>query len=160
MTPTWMMIAESELGVKEVSGKEHHPRILQYHNSTTLRRIAAGKDETPWCSSFVNWCLEGAGYVGTDSARARSWLWWGAELVEPRLGCVTIIKRRARGADAATGGRLGYHVGFYADPKISGGYTRLLGGNQRDQVKYSSYPEDKYEIKGYRWPIERQAPKT
>ncbi|KKK66354.1 hypothetical protein LCGC14_2964930, partial [marine sediment metagenome] len=40
----------------------------------------ASEDETPWCSSFVNFCVCEAGYnpiKETGSARARSWLSWG-----------------------------------------------------------------------------------
>jgi uncharacterized protein (TIGR02594 family) len=153
--PTWLAIAEEELGITEVPGKDHHPRILEYHATTTLKERAAGRDETPWCSSFVNWCLEQAGYVGTDSALARSWLSWGIEEVDAKLGAICVIKKRVEGADAATGSRRGYHVGFVADGLRQEGMLRLIGGNQRDQVKYSRYPRSKYKIWGYRWPIER-----
>ena len=155
VTPSWLQIAEDELGVAEVPGAGHHPRILEYHDSTTLNERAAGRDETPWCSSFVNWCLEQAGYVGTDNALARSWLSWGIEEVDPKLGAICVIRRREEGADAATGSRRGYHVGFVAEGLYQRGLLKLLGGNQRDQVKYSNYPTSKYVIKGYRWPIER-----
>jgi uncharacterized protein (TIGR02594 family) len=155
MTPTWLAVAEKELGVTEIPGKGNHPRILEYHDTTTLNDRAGGRDSTPWCSSFVNFCLEQAGYVGTDNALARSWLRWGLEEVDPKLGAICVIRRRKEGADAATGGRRGYHVGFVAEGLHQRGQLKLLGGNQRDQVKYSNYPLERYEIKGYRWPIER-----
>ena len=153
--PSWLIIAEDELGVKEIPGQEHHPRILEYHDSTNLNARAAGKDETPWCSSFINWTMEKAGYVGTDSARARSWLRWGIEVAYPTVGAVCIIKRRVKGSDAATGSRRGWHVGLVGYGIETRGFIRLLSGNARDQVMYSNYPLDKYIIKGYRMPILR-----
>ena len=153
--PSWLQIAEGELGVKEVPGKGHHPRILEYHDSTNLHARAAGKDETPWCSSFCNWAIEQAGYVGTDSARARSWLRWGLEVAHPTVGAVCVIKRRGKGPDSATGSRGGWHVGFVGQGMETRGFIRLLSGNARDQVKYSNYPLEKYIIKGYRMPVER-----
>ncbi|WP_224984859.1 TIGR02594 family protein [Geomonas agri] len=67
----WMGIARKEIGQKEVAGHRDNPRILSYHATTTLK---ATDDETPWCSSFVNWCLKQAGVKGTDSAAATSWV--------------------------------------------------------------------------------------
>ena len=72
----WMLHAESEaeLRVTESAGESDNPRILEYHKSTTVKDL---RDEVPWCSSFVNWCLKEAGIQGTDSAGAASWTSWG-----------------------------------------------------------------------------------
>jgi uncharacterized protein (TIGR02594 family) len=96
---TWMAVARGEIGQVERRGGEN-PRIVAYHATTAL---AAREDEVPWCSSFVNWVMERAGYRGTGSAAASSWLRWGVELEAPRPGCVTVLKRRGRSSDAATG---------------------------------------------------------
>jgi len=40
--------------VDEIPGSDHNQRILEYHATTTLPSGDAGRDETPWCSSFVN----------------------------------------------------------------------------------------------------------
>lgn len=153
LKPTWLNVAESQLGVKEITGERHNPIVLEYHRTTTLSERAAGKDETPWCSSFVNWCLIKAGYKGTNNALARSWLQWGIELLEPQEGCITVIRRKQHGPDAATGSRRGFHVGFYVGHSPHS--IRLLGGNQRDQVKLSNYPLKVYELRGFRWPSVR-----
>jgi uncharacterized protein (TIGR02594 family) len=156
MTPTWLTIAEQELGIAEVPGKGNHPRILEYHDATVLHDRAAGRDSTPWCGSFVAWVLTEAGYkIAHKSFKAASWLHWGAEEVDPKLGAICVIRRRERGPDKATGSGSGYHVGFVAEGLRQRGLLKLLGGNQRDQVKYSNYPLERYEVKGYRWPIER-----
>jgi len=153
LKPTWLSIAESQLGVSEIRGKRHNSKILKYHRTTTLNDRAAGKDETPWCSSFVNWCLLEAGFKGTNNALARSWLKWGIELLEPREGCITVIRSKHHGPDATTGSSRGFHVAFYV--ANSPHSIRLLGGNQRDRVKLSNYPIRLYELHGYRWPWER-----
>jgi uncharacterized protein (TIGR02594 family) len=144
----WMPLAEAELGVHENAAVgRHNSRIIEFHRSTTLR---ATEDEVPWCSSFVNWVMTQAGRTGTNSAAAKSWLNWGATLTTPQVGAITIIKKKAAGADQATGSSSGFHVGFF----VSGSATqvRLLGGNQSDSVKYSSFSLSKYDVKGYRWP--------
>jgi uncharacterized protein (TIGR02594 family) len=145
----WMQIAEAELGIHEDSlPGQHNQRIVEYHQTTTLK---ATTDETPWCSSFVNWVMLKAGRRGTNSAAAKSWLKWGTALAVPRDGAVTVIKRKTTGPDAATGSTSGFHVAFYVGS--SGGHVRLLGGNQSDQVKYSNFSLSSYTIEGYRWPV-------
>ena len=136
---TWFAIAmrEMETGVDEVTGPEHNPRIVEYHQSTGLK---ATDDETPWCSSFVNWCMAQAGEERTDSAMARSWMKWGESIAEPRKGCVAVFSR----GNLPTAG----HVGFYVDEINS--RILLLGGNQSNQININSYP--KSSLLGYRWP--------
>jgi len=153
--PTWYTLALKETGTAEIRGKEHNDRILEYHRSTNLHRRAAGKDETPWCSSFVNWCLEEAGWVGTDSAASGSWLTWGMELPVPWPGCIVVVRRRDGRADDNTGSRTGNHVAFY-DSTPYHGAIRLFGGNQSDAVKATSFSLASYDVLGLRWPLERK----
>jgi uncharacterized protein (TIGR02594 family) len=144
----WMTIAEAEVGVRENAAPgQHNQRIIEFHKATTLR---ATEDEVPWCSSFVNWVMVEFGRVGTRSAAAKSWLSWGAELKEPRLGAITVIKKKTRGADKATGSSSGFHVAFFVSATES--HIRMLGGNQSDSVKYSNFALSKYDIKSHRWP--------
>ncbi len=138
----WLSIAQEELGIHEDSlPDQHNRRIIEYHHTTSLK---ATTDETPWCSAFVNWVVLKAGYGGTRSAAAKSWLDWGHHLTEPRTGAIAVIKRISASADA------GFHVGFAVSSSTT--VLRLLGGNQSDQVKYSSFPLKSYEVKGCRWP--------
>ncbi|MBX3443885.1 MAG: TIGR02594 family protein [Planctomyces sp.] len=146
-SPNWMKVAIDELGVSEIQGARHNQRIVDYHQTTTLR---AQTDEVPWCSSFVNWVMIQAGFPGTNNALAKSWLNWGSKLEQGRYGAITVIKRIGKTSDAATGSGTGYHVGFYASGTTSS--VQLLGGNQGDQVKYSNFPMSKYSIEGFRWP--------
>ena len=137
----WMAVAMRELGVKEYTGAGDNPRIVQYLSSTTLPAPARNNDETHWCSAFVNWCVEQAGYAGTDSAWARSWLSWGKKAKRPRRGCIVVLERPC--AEGGCG-----HVGFYIG--VSGAKVKLLGGNQSDSVCISEYPRSR--VLSYRVP--------
>lgn len=142
----WMSIAEGELGQAEVAGSGNNPRIVEYHAATSLH---AQSDEVPWCSSFVNWVMRQAGYIGTNSAAARSWIGWGAP-TQPRYGAITVIKRKHAGHDAATGSSSGFHVAFLVE--LTSTRVRLLGGNQSDMVKLSNFHLASYEVQAHRWP--------
>jgi uncharacterized protein (TIGR02594 family) len=138
---SWMDIARGEMGQKEIAGGRDNPRIVEYHRSTSLR---ASNDETPWCSSFVNWTLEKAGYKGTDSAAAISWKDWGRKvdgLGQGRAGDVVVLRNKASGQN---------HVGFL--DHAGGGKVTLLGGNQSNQVKLSSFNLGSYEVVAVRRP--------
>lgn len=134
----WMTVAEKEIGQKEINGGLHNPRILLYHAATTLH---ATTDEVPWCSSFVTWVLETAGYRSTKDAWARSYLNCGEKLLAPKYGCIVIF---SRGTDSG-------HVGFYCGEE--GDSIRVLGGNQGDEVCKALYPKSK--VLGYRWPVKK-----
>ena len=134
--PPWMAIASNEVGVKEYPGNGENPRIVEYLRSTNLSAPDSARDETPWCSAFANWCVEKAGYAGTDSAWARSWLNWGSAITKPRHGCIVVLQRNVNNG----------HVGFYLGATATG--IRLLGGNQSNEVKVSIYK--KSDLLGYR----------
>jgi uncharacterized protein (TIGR02594 family) len=144
----WMDIAKLELGIHENAlPGQHNKRIVEYHKTTTLK---ATTDETPWCSSFVNWVMTKANHKGTDNALAKSWVSWGQDLPAGRQGAITVIKRRGQSKDLATGSSTGYHVAFLDSATPT--HVRLLGGNQGDQVKYSNFLLSGYDVIAYRWP--------
>ena len=142
--PPWMAIARQEIGQREIPGVQHNPRIIEYHATTTLK---ATSDETAWCSSFVNWCLRQAGLPGTNSAAAASWLNWG-QASEARAGAVAVIYNAAAAHSSLS--TSGNHVGFLVEETTS--HYVILGGNQSNQVKVSSFPTARWRLKGYRWP--------
>jgi len=131
----WLDIAYKEMGEKEVSGSKHNDRILEYHSVTTLK---ATDDETPWCSSFVSWCLEKAGVQSTKNAWARSYMKWGKPISKPVKGCIAVFTR----------GNSSGHVAFFLED--NGLSISCLGGNQGNKVCISSYP--KARLLGYRMP--------
>jgi uncharacterized protein (TIGR02594 family) len=134
--PLWLRIAANELGNKEIYGNKDNPRIVEYHSATKLK---ATDDETPWCSSFVSWCLEKANIPSTKNAWARSYLAWGTKLDKPKYGCIVVFSR----------GKSSGHVAFYiGESKTT---IKVLGGNQGDMVSVANYPKDR--LLGYRWPV-------
>lgn len=135
--PAWLATAKKELGQREIVGDKDNPRIVEYHQETTLK---ATDDETAWCSAFVNWCMAKASLKGTRSAAARSWLQWGKMISTPAYGCVVILER---GGSPTQG-----HVGFFMGTKD--GQIALLGGNQGNAVSVTWFPASK--LLGYRWP--------
>jgi uncharacterized protein (TIGR02594 family) len=131
-----MEIARGQIGQSEIQGSQDNARIVAYHDTTSL---GADDDETPWCASFVNWCIESAGIQGTDDARAISWADWG-QASELTPGAVVVIRNTASGQN---------HVGFYVDGQE--GNLTLLGGNQSDTVKTSTFGGN-YETVAVRMP--------
>lgn len=138
--PSWLSRARRELGVTEIVGKRHNPRILQYHGSTRGRFT---DDETAWCSSFVCWCLECEGVNSTKSARAASYADWGraSELVP---GAVILFSKHD--PDAKGSG----HVGFVNALPV-GDLVQVLSGNQNNRVTLKQYP--RASAVAVRWPI-------
>ena len=144
----WFNVARAEEGVREkMEPGEHNARILEYHRTTTLK---ASDDETPWCSSFVNWVMIQSGRKGTNSAAAKSWLDWGVSAVKPERGTIVVVRQKTRGTTPTTGSRSGCHVGFYVSSTAT--HIKILGGNQDNQVKETNYPLKSFEVVGYRKP--------
>ena len=133
--PKHFKIALKETGVTEIPGPKSNERIDEYHKSCGYSH----RDDVPWCSSFVNWCLEKAGIKGTKNPMARSWLNWGYPVDEPKKGDVVIFWRNS--PDSSSG-----HVGFYVNKY--GDLIEVLGGNQGNKVSYAYYSESR--LLGYR----------
>ena len=141
----WFERGLGELGVAELPGAEHNPRILEYHAVTG----GWSRDEVPWCGSFTAWCMDPYYVPPERAALARSWIRFG-EPSDERLGAVCVIKRRQSGADRRTGSRGGYHVGFFVNRSRAG--LVLLSGNSQNRVGVDWYSNRRYEIKALRWP--------
>lgn len=127
--------AYAELGVREIPGPQHNPRILEYHATTG----GFGDDETAWCSSFVEWCLRQNGQRGTGSAAARSWMNYGVQTTHPKRGDIVVFWRVARNSWQG-------HVAFYSHETAT--HIHVLGGNQSNSVNIQAY--SKNQLLGYR----------
>ena len=121
MKTPWIDVAKEELGVKELPGKPAAKRVLEYFNAAGHGYVVS--DETAWCSAFANFCMAEAGYSGTKSLAARSWLKWGHK-VDPQPGAVLIFKR---GNSTWQG-----HVCFCLS--VKGDRVTVIGGNQGNKV--------------------------
>lgn len=126
--------AELALDVRELPGPtENNPRITLYHASTSG---GVAPDETAWCSSFINYCVEQSGIAGTRSKWARSWHddGWGRDVTAaPQEGDIVVWRRKGAGDD-------GGHVGFFLDADDD--TIRVLGGNQGNSISMARYPRN------------------
>lgn len=148
--PLWLATARRYLGVAEIKGPHHHPKILELldradgkDDGKTLQGIA--DDEVPWCASFVSGVLEEAGETSARSAWARSYLSWGGALGGPAVGAIVVFER----------GPSSGHVGFVVG-RDDRGNLMVLGGNQGDMVKVSPFALGR--VLDYRWPKGRPLP--
>lgn len=138
---TWLAIARSYLGVKEIPGPASNPTILGW--AKALGGWVASwyrNDDTPWCALFVWHCLQRAGLpigTGAELVRAKAFLTYGLPLEEPALGCLLVF-------DRAGGG----HVGFYTGETAKA--FRVLGGNQANSVNETWIAKSR--CLAYRWP--------
>jgi len=130
MKHPWIAIAKEELGVKELPGKPAAKRVLEYFKAAGHGYVVS--DEVAWCSAFANFCMSEAGYSGTKSLAARSWLKWGHK-VDPQPGAILIFKR---GNSSWQG-----HVAFCLE--VEKNHFVVVGGNQSNQVSIARYPKDR-----------------
>jgi uncharacterized protein (TIGR02594 family) len=100
LSPYDIAKAELALGVAEFPGSANNPRIVMYHQSTNMN--AGTADSVPWCSAFVNYAVEAAGMIGTNSQWALSWADWGVAATSPKEGDIVVFERIGAGG----------HVGF------------------------------------------------
>lgn len=119
--PLPLRIAAGDLWITEIVGVKANPRILEFHNHTTLKSTS---DEIAWCSAAMCAWQEEGGESSTKSAAARSWLNWGKSTDMPQAGDVAVL---SRGTSEWQG-----HVGFY----LAGDENSflMLGGNQSNSV--------------------------
>lgn len=140
----WMKLAKAEIGQEEILGVKHNPKVIAYHATTTLK---ASADETPWCSSFVNWALLQAGVKGTNSAAAISWMSWGKPASAVNGAITVIYNSKAANSSLSSSGN---HVGFLVQENAT--HYQLLGGNQGNKVQVSFFPKSSWILRGHRWP--------
>ncbi len=126
---TLVKIAAGEIGVKEIHGNQHNPRILEYQEMTGLD---FGNDEVAWCSIFANWCALQAGLPRSNAANARSWLQVGRKTSFPIPGDIVVLWRES---PQSWKGHVGFFMGFSHD----GTDLFILGGNQDDEVNIQKY---------------------
>lgn len=93
----------------------------------------------PWCAAYMNWCISqtinpitNIAYKHSNSASSQAPLnnTNYKKIDEPIYGCIVVYR-----ANDGKG-----HTGFLYAKTKKGGYI-LLGGNQDDTIKFSSYGE-------------------
>ena len=143
-TKDWMDIARAEAALPALERTSwddpgENPRILNYFRVGASWFDPAEGDEVDWCAAFVNYCLVTSGHPGTDHPGARSFFWnkngQFAVLEKPVYGAIA-VRRYSPFSDPQwkTGsGHVGFITGF-TDSSVT-----LLGGNQSDTVRESTY---------------------
>ena len=102
---------------------------------------------TEWCAAFINSVLRVNNIPGSESVSenpllARSFLDWGVEVDEPKLGDIVVFTRGNQGWQG--------HVAIYVRTDVidNKSYHVVLGGNQDDKVSYEYYSTST--VLGYR----------
>jgi len=138
MENTLINIALSQVGVSEFVGNIDNPQILKYFDETGYNGSKL-KDETAWCSAFINWCALKSGFEKTGKLTARSWMKIGEERTIPTLGDIVVFWRESPKSWKG-------HVGIFI--RATKNWVYVLGGNQNNRVKISAYPRNR--VLGYR----------
>jgi uncharacterized protein (TIGR02594 family) len=131
----WFQVAQTEraAGVAETNAPD---RIKSYFAAVPLN---VGDNKPAWCGAFAAFCMKTSGNIVPDgAARAANWKVWGSQNVplgshDIPIGAVVVL---TPSPGTATSG----HVGFFSAFDADGRNLQLLGGNQSDAVKISSFP--------------------
>lgn len=134
-------IAEVALNRRNADGEPYNQEWSFRANPLIIYMFAMTQtlpsgDLTPWCAAFVNFCLYAAGKDGTKHAGSSTFRTYKSEASEPRRGDIVVF----RDNEVAWRG----HVGFL-DQNLRGdnsGMVEVLGGNQSNQIKVSSYERE------------------
>ena len=128
-------LALSQVGIKEIIGLGDNPEILKYFDELGFDGSAL-KDETAWCSAFVNWVCKKSGLDYSEKLNARSWLDVGCDVDkdDEKVGDVVVFWRVSKSDWRG-------HVGFFISNRNGVIYT--LGGNQGNQVCIRAYNENR-----------------
>lgn len=133
----WVGVAGSMLGLREIPGPKHNPKVLEMWQAAKASWIK--DDESAWCGAFMALCVVKCGIMPPkDALRAISWADWG-KWCPPQYGAI--------GVKARKGGNHVYQlVGITAD----GVYYKARGGNQNNMVSDTDIlVKDTFAI---RWP--------
>ena len=138
----WYDIAKKEIGVKEVDGAGFNRRIIEYYRAANVVTSSIlGDDAVAWCSAFLCWVIEHAGFLSPNTLVAMDWLKWGRKLDKPALHCIVVLKRGVESWQA--------HVGIVTD--WTADQIKVLAGNQDNEVNEQWFRRDR--VLGYRWPL-------
>lgn len=120
-SPKILLEAYKLIGIKEIVGKDHNPKILEWAKGLGLEKTYTN-DEIPWCGLFIAHCCRLASLaVVVNPLWAKNWNNFGTRQTIAMLGDVLVFSRE-------TGGHVGIYVG--EDEKC----YHVLGGNQSNQV--------------------------
>lgn len=143
MKPLWVIEAEKDIGVREIQGVTHEPKILSWWKNIGLGGIK--DDEKPYCAAWLGAKLKDAGCEYLRSGWARDYLDYGVKLDKPVFGCIVVLYRKGGG------GHTGFGMGYNREGKLL-----ILGANQNNEVNISAFDVDR--VLGYRYPKNQPIP--
>lgn len=121
--PALLVEAIKHIGTKEIIGKDHNQKILDWAEAIGWRDVYTS-DEIPWCGLFIAYCAKMAGVqVVKNPLRALAWNNYGTLVSagEEMLGDILTFSRSGGG-----------HVGIYVGEDKT--HFHVLGGNQNNEV--------------------------
>lgn len=120
-------IARKYMGLGERSDRKALTRIFARNLDQRIDPV-----RTPWCAAFINAVLAEAGLPTSGSNMGISFAGYGRKVKTPQVGDIVVIRG---GRNSRT------HVGIYVGTEMRGRkkYIKLLGGNQSNSVKITSY---------------------
>ena len=130
--PLFVKTALKEVGIAELSGKDHNKRVLEYQATTSGKY---SDDETPWCGAFVSWVFTKSKikHGVKIPERAKEWSSFGSPTNNPTVGTVAVKSRVGGG-----------HVCIVAG-KDNDGNLLCVGGNQNNEVNIGTYKKEVFE---------------
>lgn len=143
-------IAKQYVGLKEIEGDEHNPKIMEWVNRLGFQnKYGIKSDEVAWCATFANGVLLEFGLQGSGSPRAKSFLDIGTtynigdELPNKPFAIVAVSHRGYINPNTKEGSG---HVELVDPQSITESRYSSIGGNVSDQVKSMNRTYDKFFI--------------
>ena len=132
----WMEIAVRE--AKQWGGAKEKviTKTDNYHKEIGL---SGNLGSTPWCASFVNYCLKDSGYPYEKSASSQFPVSSSnfKKIDKPIYGAILVMKNFYAGTNKEHGtGHVTFVYGITQNGRIA-----ALGGNQGDRIKLSGYSQ-------------------
>lgn len=137
--PAHLEIARQYLGLEEVPGPGFNAKIkgmwLDLPGGAWYWNTLGKQDDSllPWCGMFMATVMKASKIVfPAQYASARAWIKWGTHIEFPCVGAIVIFER----------GPTSGHIGII-DGQDESGNLRVIGGNQKDGVRYSYFKRDR-----------------
>lgn len=150
--PMWLQRARDQIGLREISGPLHEPKVLQLWRDAHMPYVH--DDETAWCAAFVGAMLERSMITSTRLPNARSYEHWGLncltdtgkrDLTRIPVGAICVFERPPNAWEG--------HVNFAVGCTATGDLV-CIGGNQKNSVSIATFKEAR--LIAARWPIEER----
>ena len=128
----------SHYGMKEVSGKDSNPEILNFFDELGYDWVN-DDSTTAWCSAMMSYYAKKCGYEYVKTLSARDWLKMPIRVLKPQMGDIVVFWRESYTSWKG-------HVAIYIAQDINIIYA--LSGNHNNAIDIAAYPRD--QVLGYR----------